>query len=211
MESLTMSFRSFLVGAIAGPLVLALLALILTLGGFVPVAATHEDSELMQWWLHSTYQQRVARKASQVTAPDNLANDALIEEGARSFTSMCRGCHTPPGERTTAVSEGLNPPAPDMNTLLEHRRPTEAFVVIRDGVRMSGMPAFGPSHEEDQLWALVAFLEAMAGADARSFQTLIRQAKQNATADDGHDHAHMGDSGNDGEAPPGHEGHDHAH
>ena len=151
------------------------------------------------------------REAGAVSVPATLGKRELVLQGARNFTSMCRGCHTPPGEPATAVSQGLNPPAPDMNTLLEHRSPAEAFVVIRDGVRMSGMAAFGPTHEAQELWALVAFLDTMKGNDGDTYRQLVEAAKKNASADDGHDHAHTGDGDTRTEVPAGHEGHDHEH
>lgn len=205
-----MQVKAILLGAIAGPVVLLILALILTLGGFVPVAATHEDNAITQWWLHSTYQQSVARKASAVKVPDNLDKDTVILKGAGNYRSMCRVCHTAPGASATALSQGLNPPAPDMNTLLEHRSPAEAFVVIRDGVRMSGMATFGPTHGDRELWALVAFLKDMAGASASEYRERLEAAP--SQSGDGHDHAHAGDNTPESsKAPPGHEGHEHAH
>jgi mono/diheme cytochrome c family protein len=190
-----MQVRAFIVGAVVGPTALALMGLIFALGGFVPVGATHKDSALTQWLLHSTYQQSVARKASAVTVPNPLQNQQRVLEGARSFQQMCSGCHTPPGAEETAASLGLNPPAPELEQLLKNRTPAEAFVVLRDGVRMSGMAAFGPTHSEQQLWQLVAFLEQMTGASAAEYETLIEQAEQAERA----------------KAPEGHEGHNHAH
>jgi mono/diheme cytochrome c family protein len=187
-----MKVRAFIIGALVGPIILALLGLILALGGFIPVGATHEDSGVTQWLLHSTYQQSVARKATSVSVPDTLDQRDQVLEGARSFQQMCSGCHTPPGEKATVTSQGLNPPPPELEELLENRTPAEASVVLRDGVRMSGMPAFGPTHSEKQLWALVAFLNRMAGAPAKAYKSLIEQAEREKVpaGHDGHDHAH---------------------
>jgi hypothetical protein len=97
-----------------------------------------------------------------------------------------------------------------MNTLLEHRSPAEAFVVIRDGVRMSGMAAFGPTHDDSELWTLVAFLKDMAGASASEYRERMKAAL--TASGDGHDHAHAGNNTPESpNAPAGHEGHNHAH
>ena len=49
---------------------------------------------------------------------------------------------------------------PGLAELIPHRSPAEAFWVIQSGVRMTGMPAFfGPTREDEELWALVAFLD----------------------------------------------------
>ena len=146
-----------------------------------------------------------------VSVPDTPKQPDQVLWCARNFTSMCRGCNTPPGQPAAALTRGLNPSAPELGALLRQRSPVEAFVLIRDGVRMTGMGAFGPSHEAEELWSLVSFLGAMSGSDGDTYESLVREAKQHGAGADGHDHAHSGDGGSDTQAPPGHEGHDHAH
>ena len=158
--------------------------------GVFNVAATWEEPRPIAWLLHSTYANSVAARANDIQVPEDLGSREQVLQGARNFVAMCSGCHTPPGLSETPGSAGLNPPPPDLTEIIPHRTQAEAFWVIKNGVRMTGMPAFGPTHDDAELWALVAFLDQMSDATPEAYATLVAQAKRNAPADDGHDHRH---------------------
>lgn len=158
--------------------------------GLFNVAATWEDSPPIAWLLHSTYANSVAARSDEIRVPENLGSREQMLQGARSFVAMCSGCHTPPGQSATPVAQGLNPPPPDLAEIIPHRTPVEAFWVIKNGVRMTGMAAFGPTHKDDELWALTAFLQEMSDATPEAYNTLVAQAKRTAPADDDHNHRH---------------------
>ncbi|MEQ8797713.1 MAG: cytochrome c [Salinisphaeraceae bacterium] len=158
--------------------------------GLFNVAATWRDPAPVAWLLHSTYANSVAVRADEIQVPENLGGRERVLQGARNFMAMCSGCHTPPGKSKTPVSTGLNPPPPDLAEVIPHRTLAEAFWVIKNGVRMTGMPAFGPTHKDEELWALVAFLDQMSEATPEAYNTLVAQAKRSAPADDGHGHRH---------------------
>ncbi|MES1945352.1 cytochrome c family protein [Salinisphaera sp. PC39] len=168
------------------------------------VAATYPDPPPLAWLLHSTYTSSVERRSTNIQVPADLGASEQILRGARSYLAMCSGCHTPPGQSPTPVSQGLYPPPPDLVELIPHRSPSEAFWVIENGVRMTGMPAFGPTHEDKELWALVAFLDHIAGASPQTYETLVAEAKRTAPADDGHGHRHSNDAVDDTRSVPGH-------
>lgn len=93
---------------------------------------------------------------------------------------------------------------PDLADLIPHRSPAEAFWMIQNGVRMTGMPAFGPTHEDEELWALVAFLDRIAGASPQGYEALVAEARRTAPAYDGHGHRHSNDAKGETRNPPGH-------
>ena len=203
--------RNLIIGGIAALALAGTAGLVFGLGGFMNVAATYPDPPPVGWFLHTTYRQSVERRSSDIQAPIDLGNRQQVLRGAQNFIAMCSGCHTPPGLSKTPVSTGLNPPPPDLAEIIPHRSPEEAFWVIKNGVRMTGMPAFGPTHKDEELWALVAFVEQMSDATPEAYNTLVAQAKRSALADDGHGHRHgnepepagqSGDAGGHGE--PGH-------
>lgn len=158
--------------------------------GLFNVAATWKDPHPIAWLLHSTYANSVAARADEMRVPETLGSREQVLQGARNFVAMCSGCHTPPGQSATPVGQGLNPPPPDLAEIIPHRTPAEAFWVIKHGVRMTGMAAFGSTHEDDELWALTAFLQEMSDATPEAYSTLVAQAKRTAPADDGHSHRH---------------------
>ena len=57
------------------------------------------------------------------------------------------------------IGEGLNPPAPDLTQpSVQSKTDGELFWIVQNGIRMTGMPAFGPTHKDEELWTLVAFM-----------------------------------------------------
>jgi len=83
----------------------------------------------------------------------------LLEEGAHHFADHCALCHANDGSGHTVMGSNLSPPVPDMR-----RRATqelsdgELYWIIHNGVRFTGMPAWGDSGDETDTWKLVLFI-----------------------------------------------------
>jgi len=78
--------------------------------------------------------------------------------------------------------------------------PAELFRVTKHGIRMTGMPAWGATHDDDALWPVVAFMTALPQLDADGYKALLAKAggighhasDEGATAPEGkpaHDHS----------------------
>ena len=96
---------------------------------------------------------------------------------------MCAGCHLAPGVETSAIRTGLNPRPPVLARIIPHTPLAELFWIIKNGIKMTGMPAWGQTEDDASIWAIVAFLEklhAMTPAEYRAMQ------KENAQAVDSH-------------------------
>lgn len=183
--------RNLIIGGFAALFLAACVGLLYTLGGFMNVAAVNKDSPPVAWLLHTTYRNSVERRAPKEEAiPSDFDSKDRILAGAQSFVEMCQGCHTPPGISRSVIAEGLNPPPPDLTHIIPHRTPAEAFWVIKHGVRMTGMPAFGPTHDDDTLWSLVAFIDYVKSANPNQYQRLVDQATGALPPDAGLGHRH---------------------
>lgn len=202
--------KTFIFGAVAALAAALLIALSVVLGGLAPVAAIEEDPPALRWVLHTAYHQAVHRQAKQVEEPPSLLDATLIERGAYNFQAMCSTCHTPPGAKDSVIRQGLNPQPPSLGELASHLKPKEAFWVIKNGVRMTAMPGFGPTHEDEELWALVAFLQQAGELDQHSYQEQVEAAKKRFKAGDGHDHDH-GDMNAAATGEPEESEHGHSH
>ena len=201
--------KAFLSGVVLTLLLLVGIGVVAVSGGYINISAAGSEASLLRWFLHSVYERTVEERAADISVPADLSGEARIEDGARSFDSMCRGCHTPPGQASTAVHIGLNPQPPELRELMHQLSAAEAFWVIDNGVRMTGMPAFGESHSDEQLWSIVAFLQAARNLDADAYREIVSKARaaQDAGDHDGHDHRHMNepsgdDTGNSSPPPP---------
>jgi len=53
-------------------------------------------------------------------------------------------------------------------------------VIIKRGIKMSGMPAWGPTHSEEELWALVAFLKLLPTMSTAQYRGAVEYYTMNA-------------------------------
>lgn len=157
----------------------------------------------------------------------NLADKDLVALGAEHYSAMCSGCHLAPGINDTEIRAGLYPLPPNLAT--SKRPPAEQFWIIKHGIKMSGMPAWGKTHDDEAIWGLVAFLRQLPDLNVTEYATLTGSSEEakhdhaeheNASEDPAsHDHAdgaHDGDATSDAapaittSKPTGHT-HDHKH
>jgi mono/diheme cytochrome c family protein len=130
--------------------------------------------------------QRDRRNPLQPTA-DNL------KEGMEHFADHCALCHSNSGVGDTAIARGLYPHPP---ILREARTQSlsdgELFAIIQNGIRFTGMPAFGDSgHTEEDSWKCVLFIRHL---PQQTQEEIKAMEKLNPKApDDEHDHAHAKD------------------
>ena len=99
----------------------------------------------------------------------------VLRGGLAHYKAMCVTCHGAPGVDASEAGEGLNPPAPDLSTgKVQRRTDGELFWLVQGGIRMTGMPAFGPTHKDEEIWKIVAFvrrLPALSPDEVRELKT----------------------------------------
>jgi mono/diheme cytochrome c family protein len=84
---------------------------------------------------------------------------AVIREGLEHFADHCALCHANDGSGHTELSEGLYPKPPDLRaSRTQSLSDGELYYIIQNGVRFTGMPAFGDSHGAEETWHLVRFI-----------------------------------------------------
>jgi mono/diheme cytochrome c family protein len=159
--------------------------------GIYDVSARSPHSTVSNWLLGKTTDASVARRARSIEVPD-LTSEALRLAGVNSFEAMCVGCHGAPGKKPGPLGQGLNPPPPDLQHSAQEHSPAELFWVTKNGIKMTGMPAWGPTHNDEELWPLVALMSALPELDAKSYDDLVARAEgmgHHAPADNA-EHAH---------------------
>ncbi len=180
--------------AVAALLLLAAIVVGVVYSGLYNVAADQPDSPLTRWLLHSTMERSVEVRAAAIGVPKNLNDPLRINAGAEHYAEMCVGCHLAPGVETSELREGLNPRPPKLAEVAAGMGSKELFWIIKHGVRMTAMPAWGLSHGDQNLWDLVAFI--------RHLPTMTPARYQELTARPGHSPEHP--PGPATEAPPAH-------
>lgn len=163
----------------------ALMGFIVMFSGWFNVSTTWEDPAVVQWVLATTSKNSVKFRAKDIAIPP-LGSEEQIRNGFQSFRAMCAGCHTPPGDDPTPMAQGLNPEAPDLAKVL--KPPAEIFWVLKNGIRMTGMPGWGVSHTDEQLWELVSFVLEL--PEMSFLDYLFLNSEVPLDEDDGHGHEH---------------------
>ena len=142
--------------------------------GLYDVAASEPDGALLRWALVTVRNRSIDRRASEIAVPP-LDDPKLIQEGFEHYHEMCTGCHLAPGMESSEIREGLNPVPPVLAEVVPHSSPARLFWVIKNGVKMTGMPAWGTSHTDQMIWAMVAFLERLPTLTPAEYQAMEKQ------------------------------------
>ncbi len=93
-------------------------------------------------------------------APSNLKES--IEEGEKLFGTECAACHGLDGNNPTDAGRWMYPRAADLTSHDIHGySDRELFWIVRNGIRFSGMPAFGKVETDEHIWNLVQYLRTL--------------------------------------------------
>ena len=149
--------------------------------GAYNIAADDPHWPVTEEILETVRERSIEARAGDAVAVD-LADESLVRAGAGNYEAMCATCHLEPGEDGTELSNGLNPPPPD---LTEHdaEDPAATFWVIKHGIKMTGMPAWGRSMDDQSIWGVVAFLQRLPGMSSADYHELVESSG-------GHSHGH---------------------
>ena len=140
--------------------------------GIADVAAISPHWALTRWVLETAMERSVERHARGITPPASLEDDERIHEGAQHYDAMCAPCHGAPGVERGVVGKGLNPEPPDLLRETDDLGAAEIFWVTANGIRMTGMPAFAPTHSDEELWDLVALVKRLPRMSAAEYRKL---------------------------------------
>ncbi|WP_457584735.1 c-type cytochrome [Ensifer canadensis] len=84
----------------------------------------------------------------------------------------CAECHGSPGRRRSAEVLAMLPPPPDLKEAVGRWTDEELFVIVRDGLRYTGMPAWPGAGRDGEVWAMVTFLKQLPEMSAARYQEL---------------------------------------
>ncbi|HXG90495.1 MAG TPA: c-type cytochrome [Vicinamibacterales bacterium] len=102
----------------------------------------------------------ISRQARDLVNPEERTPE-IIASGREHFADHCASCHANDGSGNTALGQGLYPRAPDMRLArTQELSDGELFYIIENGVRLTGMPAWGTGEASGiaASWHLVHFI-----------------------------------------------------
>ena len=99
------------------------------------------------------------------TGPERMA------DGAQRYAALCVDCHLAPGVTKSDLRKGLYPHPPNLTQedILDSRR---AFWTIKHGIKMSAMPAWGCTLNDQAIWDIISFVRQMPDMSPETYQQL---------------------------------------
>ncbi len=164
----------FFGGVVVTIVVLILAGLIIIYSGLYNVSAANREPDFSRWVLSTTMDNSVERNSKGISVPD-LNSPEKIKEGFAHYNEMCAGCHGAPGKEETELAKGLNPKAPDLARSAKEMPAEQLFWVTKNGIKMTGMPAWGVTHSDEKIWSIVAFIEQLPGMTRAEYDSLKSQ------------------------------------
>lgn len=148
--------------------------------GVYPIGADVPHNDTEYWLLETLRDNSIDRASSNISVP-NLDSAELLMAGGPDYNDMCAGCHLKPGKKQSDMSIGLYPAPPNLSVNQDdaghenddaQQLASRQFWVIKHGIKASGMPAWGPTHDDQRIWAMVAFLQKLPELTAQEYQIL---------------------------------------
>jgi cytochrome c553 len=100
-----------------------------------------------------------------------VVDPARVAAGAQRYAALCVGCHLAPGVTKSDLRPGLYPHPP--NLAREEMLPAQrAFWIVKHGIKMSAMPAWGKTLDDAAIWDIVAFVRKMPEMTPETYQEL---------------------------------------
>ena len=168
-------------GALGVAVLLGIIGLIVVYSGAYNVAATEDHASFVRWAFDTTFQNSVARRAPEPEQPLAITQEALAA-GASAYKSTCQHCHAGPGAERASWASGMRPRPPHLAEAAVRWKLSEVFWIAKHGVKMTGMPAFGPTHDDRTLWSIAAFVKQLPAMTPQEYAALGEEAGHGSSA-----------------------------
>lgn len=144
-------------------------AMLVASSGLVPIRASAGHWAITDFFLHYTMRRSVKLQSFAVQVPP-LRDPALLRLGAAHYASGCAACHGAPGEPQSVVVRYQTPKAPLLAPRIAHWDANDLFWIVKHGIKFTAMPAWPSQSRDDELWAIVAFLQRLPALDAQQYR-----------------------------------------
>ena len=172
MRSLALKLNKTL-AIVLGLLVVAVVgALAFVWSGVYNIAASSPHTQAVYSLLQTTMQQSVRLRARNIEPPA-LDAPGVFERGAACYQHRCQLCHGGPSVAQDDIALGMQPlPGPLVDANLRWKA-RELYWITRNGITMSGMPAWKLQLADGDIWALVAFVQKLPQLSPSEYRQLM--------------------------------------
>lgn len=150
-----------IVGIVAATLAAELiLAILFVNSGLYNVSTMSPDPGFLHYMFGHTSDVSAADHSGGIAVPA-LSDSSMIVQGYHEYRQYCEVCHAGPGVTRSDISKGLYPHPPNLMRSAKELPANRLFWVAKNGIKSTAMPGFGWTHNDEQIWAIVSFLEKM--------------------------------------------------
>ncbi len=133
---------------------------VLVYAGVYDVSATSQHTSAVYYLLETSLRRSVKLRTSGIPKPD-LDDARRIAEGFKLFRAHCVQCHGAPGIAPQPFALGLTPAPASLVAAAGKWSAIETHWLIRQGIKMSGMPAWQYRLSDEEIWNIVAFMNVL--------------------------------------------------
>jgi mono/diheme cytochrome c family protein len=158
--------------------------------GWYPVGADVPHTKITHWALETLRENSLERASRDIQVPE-LDDPDLLLSGGVDYNDMCSSCHLNPGRSESDFTIGLYPAPPNLTKYEKksgqddlEQRIRRQFWIIKHGVKASGMPAWGPTHDDKRIWAMVAFLQKLPELTPQQYQIITARDEESSNQHD---------------------------
>jgi mono/diheme cytochrome c family protein len=146
---------------IAGTLaVLALAAAALVYSGVYDVAANDQHLWPTYWTLRAAMERSIAVRARHIALPE-LDDAQRLRRGVGIYRDNCAQCHGAPGVAPEPFALGMLPVPENLALIARQRATADIYWTVRNGLKMTGMPAWQYRLSDEEMWDVVAFVKKL--------------------------------------------------
>jgi mono/diheme cytochrome c family protein len=178
----------YFIGAISVIVLLIIGYFIFIYSGMYNISAMVHHDKLTLWMMNTVRENSIKHNADDKIKMPDLSDDSLVKMGFVHYREMCVSCHGAPGIKQSEFAEGLYPNPPMLSKVAKDWTPQQLFWITKNGLKMSGMPAFGLTHTDDMIWAIVAFTKNLATLTKEQYQVLDDETTGESDEADEHTH-----------------------
>jgi cytochrome c553 len=126
--------------------------------GVYNVAASVPHFQITDRFIKFALRRSIATHSTGIDVPD-LSDEGLVRLGAVHFRVGCAPCHGSGADDQNPVVTKMLPSPPPLRNAARDWETEELFWIVRHGLKFTGMPAWAGRDRDDEVWALVAYLE----------------------------------------------------
>jgi len=138
--------------------------------GIYNIGADDHHTKIVLAIIEQLRERSIGVRARTIAAP-NVEDPSRIAAGAEHYAALCVGCHLAPGVTKSDIRPGLYPHPPNL-AQADLRDGRRAFWIIKHGIKMSAMPAWGKSLDDAAIWNVVSFVRKMPVMTPEAYQQL---------------------------------------